>query len=235
MTRQSQRVLALIPARGGSKGVPRKNLAMIAGKTLLEYTLEAALGSEAINDAYLSSDDAEILEVGRRRGVRTIERPHRYSSDDASAADVVRHFFEVLDENKDGANPLVVYLQPTSPLRNARHIDAALAKLREAGASTLVSVTQLEKSPYKSFGLDANGRLESLFAEKLSNARRQDLPPTYAPNGAIYIFSRADFESRGGFPSNGSIPFVMSARESVDVDVAEDFARVEQILGGIHG
>jgi CMP-N,N'-diacetyllegionaminic acid synthase len=231
---QSQPVLALIPARGGSKGVPRKNLAMVAGKTLIEYTLEAALGSKQIDGAYLSSDAAEILEVGRRRGVHTIERPGRYATDAASAVDVVRHFFEVLDGDAPRANPLVVYLQPTSPLRNARHIDAALTALRESDASTLMSVVELEKSPYKSFGLDADGRLKSLFDEKLSNARRQDLPRTFAPNGAIYVFSRADFEERGGFPSNGSLPFVMSTNDSIDVDAPEDLARVEQILGEFH-
>jgi CMP-N-acetylneuraminic acid synthetase len=235
VTLQEQPVLALIPARGGSKGVPRKNLARIAGKPLLEYTLEAALESKKIDGAYLSSDDADILEVGRRKGVRTIQRPQKYATDDSSAIEVVRHFFEVLDNGEGGSNPLIVYLQPTSPLRNATHIDAALDALRVAGASTLMSVVELDKSPYKSFGLDADGRLKSLFEEKLSNARRQDLPPTFAPNGAIYIFSRADFESRGGFPSNGSIPFVMSARESIDVDVPEDIARVEELLGELNG
>lgn len=228
-------MLALIPARGGSKGVPRKNLVKIAGKTLLEYTLEAALESEKIDNAYLSSDDAEILEVGRRRGVRTIERPDRYATDAASAVDVVRHFFETLGESAGGSNPLVVYLQPTSPLRNAQHIDAALDVLQQSGASTLMSVVELEKSPYKSFGIDSGGRLQSLFDEKLSNARRQDLPRTFAANGAIYVFSRADFEARGGFPSNGSIPYVMSIRESVDVDVPEDIVRVEKLLGVING
>jgi CMP-N-acetylneuraminic acid synthetase len=231
---QAQPVLALIPARGGSKGVPRKNLAMIAGKALIEYTLEAALESEHVDQCYVSSDSEEILEMARRHGARAMRRPAQFASDEASAVDVVRHFFEEIQGEYPSGNPVVVYLQPTSPLRNAGHIDAALDALRVAGARTLMSVVELEKSPFKSFKVNDAGRLESLFDERLSNARRQDLPRAFAPNGALYVFSREDFLARNGFPSNGSVPFVMSANDSVDVDAPEDLAKVERILGVRH-
>lgn len=231
---QAQPVLALIPARGGSKGVPRKNLAMIAGKALIEYTLEAALESEHVDRCYVSSDSEEILEVARRHGARAMRRPAQFASDEASAVDVVRHFFEEIQGEYPVGNPFVVYLQPTSPLRNAGHIDAALDALRVAGARTLMSVVELEKSPFKSFKVNDAGRLESLFDERLSNARRQDLPRAFAPNGALYVFSREDFFARDGFPSNGSVPFVMSANDSVDVDAQEDLAKVERLLGVRH-
>lgn len=95
-----------------------------------------------------------------------------------------------------------------------------------------MSVSEAENSPFKMFTLDANGRLQSLFDEKLSNARRQDLPPVFAPNGAIYVFRVSEFNARGGFPSNGSMPFAMNANDSLDIDTEDDICRAEIILGG---
>jgi CMP-N-acetylneuraminic acid synthetase len=100
----------------------------------------------------------------------------------------------------------------------------------EQNSVTLVSVTELIESPFKSFKLDSNNRLQSLFDEKLSNARRQDLPTVYIPNGAIYVFRVSDFVEHGGFPSNGSLPFIMNKLDSIDIDTEEDICRLEQIL-----
>ncbi|GFE82012.1 hypothetical protein GCM10011487_40120 [Steroidobacter agaridevorans] len=235
MFRDSHPVLALIPARGGSKGVPRKNLAVLCGRPLLEYTVRAAVDCAAIDASYVSSDDAEILEVARRLDARAVERPPAFATDAASAIEVVRHFIETLPAELRARDPLIVYLQPTSPLRDAQHLDAAFELLARHGATTLMSVVELEKSPFKAFGLDERQRLRSLFDERLSNARRQDLPPTFLPNGAIYIFAVSDFLSRDGFPSNGSVPYVMSAADSIDIDTPDDLQRVERILGDRHG
>lgn len=231
MSTATRPALALIPARGGSKGLPRKNLALLRGRPLLEYTVRAALESEAIESAYLSSDDEQVLAVGRSLGIRVIQRPAAHATDTASAADVVRHFIDTLSAEVRSLDPLIAYLQPTSPLRGAQHVDAAFRLLAEQRATALVSVVELSKSPYKAFGLDEQQRLKALFDERLSNARRQDLPRTFVPNGAIYVFSCTQFAARGGFPSDGSVPFVMSEVDSIDVDSAEDLARVERILG----
>lgn len=235
MTLAGKTVIALVPARGGSKGVPRKNLRVIAGKPLLAYTIKAALGAKQVDRVYLSSDDDEILAVGHSMKVEIIRRPLPYASDTASALDVVQHFITLLPEELKATDPYIVYLQPTSPLRSARHIEDALAQMETMRLHTMVSVIELSKSPYKSFALDAHGCLQSLFDEKLSNARRQDLPKAYLPNGAIYAFRLYDFLNRGGFPSNGSLPYVMSEEDSVDVDTEEDILRLEQYLGDRYG
>jgi CMP-N,N'-diacetyllegionaminic acid synthase len=228
-------VLALVPARGGSKGIPRKNLRLIGGKPLVQYTLQAALAAKVVDHVFLSSDDQEILALGASMGVTQVHRPAEFASDTASAIDVVKHFLRTLDGEQLARDPYLIYLQPTSPLRTAVHIDEAFELMQRTGGHMLMSVVELEKSPYKTFSIDAQGRLQSLFEERLSNARRQDLPATYLPNGAMYVFRVSDFTSRDGFPSNGSVPYLMTAASSVDVDVEQDIARLERTLGEAHG
>ncbi|WP_036266122.1 acylneuraminate cytidylyltransferase family protein [Methylobacillus glycogenes] len=227
-----KKVFALIPARAGSKGVPKKNLKNIAGSPLIAYTINAAKKAKNVDAVYVSSDCKEILEYSKAQGCSSILRPQEYATDDASAVDVVKHFISI-ENIEDG--DLIVYLQPTSPLRDEHHIDDALTALNNNGLTSLVSVEVLDKSPYKSFRLDDNDKLISLFDEKLSNYRRQDLPLCYAPNGAIYIFSKFEFEARGGFPSNGSVAYIMSAEESVDIDTEEDFLETEALLRKKYG
>ncbi|MDP2240457.1 MAG: acylneuraminate cytidylyltransferase family protein [Burkholderiales bacterium] len=228
-------VVALIPARGGSRGVKRKNLRVVAGRPLIEFTLMAASKSHYIDSVHVSSDDDEILGCGRALGANTVVRPAEYASDTASAVEVVNHFLTVIPRQLRKQDPYIVYLQPTSPLRTASHIDEALEMMVAQKAHTLVSVTELKASPFKSFVLDSNRRLQSLFDEKLSNAQRQDLPSVYIPNGAIYVFRVSDFIERGGFPSNGSLPFIMSEKDSVDVDTEEDIHRLKNILETSNG
>jgi len=235
MDKSCRIVLALIPARGGSKGVRRKNLRMVGGKPLLEYTLSAAHQSKLIDRTFVSSEDAEILGFAAQSGAETIRRPADFATDEASAVDVVCHFIDWLPEDLRRQDPCIVYLQPTSPLRSSEHIDTALRLMAKLDKFTLLSVTELKTSPYKSFNIDDNGELQSLFDEKLSNCRRQDLPKTYRPNGAIYVFRISDFLERTGFPSNGSVPFVMNEQDSVDVDTEADIILVEKILEQQYG
>lgn len=228
-------VLALVPARGGSKGVLRKNLRLLAGKPLVQWTLEAARNTQAVDQVYLSSDDEQILACASATGATPLPRPADAASDTASAIEVVLHFIATLPEDVRARDPYLVYLQPTSPCRSSQHLDAALAAMAKAGAHTLLSVVEAAKSPYKSFGLDGHGRLKSLFDERLSNARRQDLPRTFFPNGAIYVFRLSDFAERGGFPSNGSVPFEMSEEDSIDIDNEADLQRAAHYLDPTHG
>lgn len=228
-------VLALIPARKGSKGLPGKNRALLLGRPLVDYTLDAAISAPSIDETWLSTDDEEILSLGAQRGVRILKRPDAFASDTASAMDVVDHWLTVLPAEVKAQDPLIVYLQPTSPLRTAGHIEQCLALLESAKSSCLLSVVEMEKSPYKAFKIDANGRLESLFDERLSNQRRQDLPKVFLPNGAIYIFGLSDYERRGGFPSNGSLSFEMSRDDSTDIDDQSDMEKVQRILEKRHG
>lgn len=222
--------LALIPARSGSKGVPRKNLRQIDGKPLIAYTIEAAKLSSYVSEVYVSSDDAEILSISQALNCRLVTRPVIYAGDDATAVDVVRHFLRDAVPDLASENPYVVYLQPTSPLRTAAHIDAAIAMMLAERKKTLTSVVELDKSPFKSFTIGADGTLSALFDEKLSNLGRQALPKTYAANGAIYIFDCASFLDRGEFPTNGGVPFLMSNADSVDIDTEDDIRLVQSIL-----
>jgi CMP-N,N'-diacetyllegionaminic acid synthase len=232
---RSKPVLALVPARGGSKGIPRKNLRKIRGRTLVEITLQSAIDSIYVDKVYLSSEDDEILEQGYKLGVEIIKRPIEFSSDSSSANEVVHDFLRKNNNTFLKEDPYILYLQPTSPLRGVQHINDALEKMQEQKADSLISVVKLEKSPHKSFFIDINGRLSSLFDEAFSNFRRQDLPNTYIPNGALYIFTASEFLSRGMFPSNGSLPYIMTESDSLDLDIEDDFIKLEKILGSING
>lgn len=227
---QTPRIVALIPARGGSKGVVRKNLRSVDGKPLIAHTIEAAKSSRHVSEIYVSSDDPEILAVSKEMGCQPVARPAIYADDDSSAVDVVLHFLQQAAPDLPNDNPFIVYLQPTSPLRTAAHIDAAVDMMLLANKRSLISVVELEKSPFKCFTIEADGTLTSLFDEKLSNAGRQSLPKTYAANGAIYIFDCATFLDRCGFPSNGGVPFIMSSADSVDIDTEDDIRLVQSIL-----
>jgi CMP-N,N'-diacetyllegionaminic acid synthase len=227
MAYKQRKVLALVPARGGSKGVPKKNLRVIKGRPLIAHTIEAALGSTVIDRVFVSSDDDEILRTGAAMGVEVIRRSAATASDSATASMVVFDFINRMPSVLVEENPFLVYLQPTSPLRTSAHIDAAFREMEISEMETCISVVMLKRTPYKSFKLSSAGLLLSLFDEALSNANRQVMPVTYYPNGALYIFPISEFVTRRGFPSNGCLPFVMSEDESIDIDTEEDITTVE--------
>jgi len=229
MTYKNRQVLALVPARGGSKGVPRKNLRLIRGKPLIEHTIQAAMGSKVVDKVYVSSDDDEILRIGSAMGAEPLKRPDAAASDTATATSVVLDFISQLPPSFVEIDPIIVYLQPTSPLRTSSHIDGAFCKMDVENVSISLSVVQLKKSPYKSFTLTEDGLLQPLFDENLSNSNRQALPATYYPNGALYIFPLSEFLVKGGFPSNGSVPYVMSENDSIDIDTEDDIAMIERL------
>lgn len=224
-----QPIVALIPARGGSKGIPKKNLIPLVGKPLIQYTTEAALRSEMIQEVYVSSDDASILELAAKAGCKKVIRPAELSTDETLAVDVVKHFLSAF-LNRTNGDPIIVYLQPTSPCRKSVHIDEALTMMIQAGAPGIVSVSELKISPYKSFCIDENGRLHSLLGEHFSNLGRQQLPRTFATNGAIYAFRKSAFVKKGGFPSDGSLAYVMNQTDSVDIDNQQDLLDAEKNL-----
>jgi len=225
------KIIALIPARKGSKGILNKNMQMLNGMPLVEHTIKAASMADNIDEIWLSSDDPNILAIGKNYNLNNIKRPKNISSDSASAADVVKHFLSLYPNIEDKSNTIIGYLQPTSPLRTELHIDELILKMKKEGISSSLSVVKLEKSPFKSFVIEKrSGNLKSLFNEKYSNFRRQDLPDVYIPNGAMYFFSIYDFVKRGGFPSNGSMPYVMSKEDSIDIDWESDIKKVVKVL-----
>ncbi|MBS4020500.1 acylneuraminate cytidylyltransferase family protein [Azonexus hydrophilus] len=222
-------VIALIPARAGSKGVKQKNLRMLLGKPLLAHTIQAAHDAARIDRVYVSSDDADALRLAREMGADVVQRAASAATDSATASEVVWDFVRQIPEELTAENPYLVFLQPTSPLRTGNHIDAAFTVMTSTDSNICLSVTELKKTPFKSFTLTADGRLQSLFDEHLTNANRQTLPVAFHPNGAIYIFPLAEFLARTSIPSNGGAPYIMSEQESIDIDTEEDFAMVEKL------
>jgi len=224
-----ERVLAVVPARGGSRGIPRKNLVLVGGKSLLAWTADAARGSHVVDRAVLSSEDAEILEAGRAAGLDTpFVRPAELARDDTPGIDPVLHALDALEEQGDHYG-WVVLLQPTSPLRIAADIDAAAAFCAD-GAPATVSVAAADKSPWWMFHMGDGARLEPLFDPASRPSRRQDAPPVYVLNGAVYV-ARVDWLRRTrSFLTDDTAGYVMPRERSVDVDEPADLHVVEALL-----
>lgn len=224
------RILAVIPARGGSKGIPRKNIIPVGGKPLIAWSIEAAQASKRIGKTVVSSDDDEILQVAKVYGADIIKRPAALAGDEAGSEGLVLHALDV-EEEAGNHYDCAVLLQPTSPLRTADDIDAAVAKFEQSGAKALISVYTPEHTPYKSFKMNSEGMLEGLIDNKTPFMRRQDLPKTFMPNGAIYLVDVTCFrQKRSFFCEEGTIAYEMDRGKSLDIDTMEDVAKVENIL-----
>jgi len=226
------KILAVIPARGGSKGIPNKNIISVGGKPLMVWSIEAALGSRHITKTIVSSDSDAILNVAKHHGAEALMRPADLAGDEAGSEGLIVHALE--EEQKSGnVYDYVMLLQPTSPLRGTKEIDEALSLLQISDAKALISVSLPEHTPYKAFKLNSNGYLEGLIDNKTPFMRRQDLPQTFMPNGAIYLIETAQFLKTGAlFCEEGTIAYEMSREKSLDVDTMEDVQKVEIIMQG---
>jgi len=219
-------VLGVIPARGGSKGLPRKNLRPLAGKPLLQWTAEAASASRLIDRLILSTDDDEIARVGASLGLDVpFRRPAAAASDRATAADVVRHALEALPERFD----FLVYLQPTSPLRSTEDIDRCLQRLASGDGDSCVSVQPSPARPEWMFYLGTDNRIEPVVG-RFDAGRRQDLRACFVLNGAVYAARVAAFERAGSFLTERTLAYVMPVGRSLDLDSAADFDMAEAML-----
>jgi N-acylneuraminate cytidylyltransferase len=208
-------VLALIPARGGSKGVPRKNVRDVGNKPLIAWTIEAALASRYIDRAILSSDDDEIMDVAGRFGCEVpFRRPSQLASDEASAMSVVLHAVAALERRYD----YLVLLQPTSPLRETADIDGAILACHERDAPSCVSLSRVDKNPGWMFTIDGDTLLHPFFPAGKIPARRQDSAPVFALNGAVYVARPELLERTGDFIGPGTIGYVMPRERSLDID-----------------
>lgn len=218
-------VLAIIPARGGSKGVSRKNIRMVAGKPLIAWTIEEAKKSQYIDRLILSSDDSEIIEVARQWGCEVpFVRPACLAQDDTPGIAPVIHAIETLSEKYD----LVVLLQATSPLRTVEDIDGCILQLMQLEAKACVSVVEPHKSPYWMYQFDENNRLVPLLEQ--GYMRRQDLPKIYALNGAVYAAESGWLRAAKSFTGPETIGFIMSQEHSLDVDSEQDLVFCEAML-----
>jgi CMP-N,N'-diacetyllegionaminic acid synthase len=230
-----ENVLGLIPARGGSKGIPRKNVALLAGRPLLAYTCEAALASRVLNRVVLSTDDNEIAKVGRQCGVEVpFIRPTSLAQDETPSIDVVRHAIEYLRDTEHWMPGVVVLLQPTSPLRKARHIDEAVDRMKESEADTVVSVIEVPHcfNPHSVMQLKDGALIDFLPAPSdFDRFRRQALPVLYARNGPAVLASKVDviLESKSFYGARVA-PYLMTEEESLDIDSKFDLWLAEQLI-----
>lgn len=225
----TKKVLAAILARGGSKGIPDKNLLPLAGKPLISWTVEAALGARCIDDVVVSSDSEEILEVAKCSGTEGILRPKELATDDASSADALVHLIKQLKE-MDRDYHYVMLLQPTSPLRTAGDIDAAFEKMQQSGAQALISVVTPKQSPLKAFKVQKDGFLEGVVNNEYPFVARQKLPKSYYANGAIYIVESDRFQKTRRFLAEKTVPFGMDCDRSIDVDTVNELKEAERYL-----
>lgn len=216
------KVVALIPARGGSQGISRKNLAEVAGTSLLARAISSCEGVAVVTEICVSSDDEEMLQVAESRGARAVRRPMRISHDSTRANAVVDHFLESHEGSYLSDDDVLLYIQPTSPFRKQHHVDGALQLLLGMENQSVVSVKMLEDYPGKSLLVTEAGILEASPSYEESSANRQELPTLYYPNGAIYAFTVGRYRAVGDFPTIGSTPFLMNKIDSIDIDSAED-------------
>ncbi len=231
----SPQILGLIPARGGSKGIPHKNIAPLAGRPLLAYTCEAALGSKYLTRVTVSTDDEQIAEVGRKCGIEVpFLRPSELAHDDTPSIAVAQHTLQWLSENEAWQPDILVLLQPTSPLRRSHHIDEAVEALMQADADTLVSVCEVPHhfSPYKIMQVE-EGYLRNFWQKSLpfDTHNRHNLPTFYARNGPAILASRVSvILEQKTFYGEIILPYVMSEADSVDIDTPFDLRLAEWLL-----
>ncbi|HSX51775.1 MAG TPA: acylneuraminate cytidylyltransferase family protein [Cellvibrio sp.] len=220
-------VYALVPARGGSKGILQKNIVPLADQPLLAYTLKAAKESEVIDSIYVSSDDDQILSMAHYYGAERVKRDPHLARDESPIDPVVAEFIHRL---KLGDKDIIVLLLPTSPLRTAVHIREALAEFRDfPTCRSLISVREINNQLMKAY-VGGGEFLSPLAGAHSSYMRRQDLPSLYMPNNAITIFKVEEFMREEQIPRTHEIPYLMSDIDSLDIDSPDDLQLAEQYL-----
>lgn len=215
----------LIPARGGSKGIPRKNIRLIAGKPLIAWTIEAALRSDLLDAVVVSTDDDEIAEVAVRHGALVpFMRPPALAQDGSPGIDPVLHALDQLPQYRS-----VLLLQPTSPLRRTDDIDRCLQMAQQQRLPSIVSVVGADSHPCWTYRLSEDASLHR-FIEAAPVARRQDLPPAFVLNGALYYADAAWLRQSRTLVNSDTRALVMAREDSVDIDTPLDWRFAEMLL-----
>jgi CMP-N-acetylneuraminic acid synthetase len=222
-----QKILAIIPARGGSKRLVKKNILKLAQKPMLAWSIEAALGSKYIENILVTSDDDEILNIASSYDVQTIKRPMELALDTSSTFDTIKHAIANTEADFD----YVILLQPTSPLRDARHINEAIELLNKKSADAIISVCEMEHSPLWSNTLDKNRSMKNFLDKNIINKRSQELQKYYRLNGAIYICKKSLLlKEKTFFISDNIYAYEMDRKSSIDIDEEIDFKLAQLFL-----
>lgn len=227
-------IVGLIPARGGSKGVPRKNIKKLADKPLIQYTIEEAKKSNKINRLIVSTDDEEIANISEELGTEVIKRPEELSQDDTPTLPVIQHTIEELEKEGNTVDAIIL-LQPTTPFRKQKHIDEAITLFLEKNPESVISIGKVPGhfSPFWQISLEET--YTELFMRKYDKeiktliSRRQDLPDTYYRDGAIYITKKETILS-GKLIGDICVPYIIKDKNFINIDTNEDFEYAEYIL-----
>lgn len=232
MPESISRILGLIPARGGSKGVPRKNIRSLSDKPLLQYTAEAALAARGLSRVILSTDDEEIADFGRRCGVDVpFIRPAQLAKDDTPMLPVVQHALRSMEEQGETFDA-VCLLQPTNPLRRADDIDACIELLRQTDADSVITVLPVpaEHNPHWVYFRDEQNLLRLSTGEAVPITRRQDLPPAYHREGSVYVTKVDVVMEENSLYGGRVLGYEIELERSVNIDTPEDWSRAEAFL-----
>ncbi len=214
------KIVAMIPARGGSKGLNNKNLRQVGGKPLILYTIEAALSSKRLSRIIVSTDSLEIIDLAEKNNIEApFIRPDDLSGDRTCMIDVMAHCVDWLKGNEDYNTDLLVTIYPTSPFRTGLQIDQAIEVFQNSDADCLVSVSKQNYHPYWTLNIDDNKKISHYFGKDHIYYRRQDMPDTYVQNGAIYIVPPGkivELDKRS--MTDNTIAFIMNGKSSINID-----------------
>lgn len=225
------KVLGLIPCRSGSKGIPRKNLVLLAGKPLLAWTIEGALAANCLDRVIVSTEDEEIAQTALKWGAEApFRRPAELATDEASSVDVAIHALDWLAEEEAYQPDWLMLLQVTSPLRQPDDLKAAVVLAEKNQAEAVVSVCPAAIHPYLTRRLTPEGRLVNFVDSQGRPDRRQEFPPAFAINGAVYLVRGDVFRRKLSFTPPGSCALIMPPERSLDVDSPWDLYLAELIL-----
>lgn len=229
--------LGVIPARGASKGIPRKNIRLVAGRPLIAYTIEVAQRSSRLTRTVISTEDEEIAQVARSFGAEVpFRRPPELAADEATSVAVACHALDYAEREESRRYDCLALLEPTSPLRKAEDIDGAIALLEESGVDSVISLCRLEAPHPAKLKIIEGGRtrpfLPELWREGL---QRQELPPVYFLNGGIYAVKRDFLVKRQTFWGENTLPYLMPEERSVNIDSWLDLRIAECLIAGEQG
>jgi len=226
------RVLGLIPARGGSKGIPRKNIKLLAGKPLLQYTAESALSASKLSRIILTTEDPDVLDVGRRCGLDVpFLRPPELAADDTPTLPVVQHALHWLERQGESYDA-VCLLQPTNPMRRAEDIDACIELLETTDADAVVTVLPVppEYNPHWVYFKAQTGTLKLCTGEAEPIPRRQELPPAFHREGSIYVTRAQVVMKQNSLFGKHLVGYLLDPTRTVNIDDSQDWERAERLL-----
>ena len=221
------KIIAIIPARGGSKRIPGKNIKIMAGKPLIAWTIEPALKSRYLDKVIVSTDNKKIAETSKRYGAEVVDRPREFATDKASSASAVIHLIKYLKENQNYKPDIIVLLQPTSPLRTVDDIDKSIEMFLNNKCKAVISFRE-EKLFW--YGVE----IKEKYAREIFGSKKRRSSKIYLPNGATYVIALNNFlKYKSFYPQEDILPYIMPGHKSIDVDIMEEFNLAELILKNI--